>query len=72
MRLVGVLFALARAAAEHLLEKDAGLDRPQEDDVFQVGDIDARGQQIDGDDDARLGAVAEFADELQGPIDYGR
>ena len=37
VRLVGVLLALARAAAEHLLEQDAGLHRAQEDDELQVG-----------------------------------
>ena len=52
VRLVGVPLALARAAAEHLLEEDAGLHRPQEDDELEVGDVDAGGQQVDGDDDA--------------------
>ena len=40
--LSGILLALARAAAEHLLEQDARLHRPQEDDELEVGDVDAR------------------------------
>ena len=54
--LSGILLALARAAAEHLLEEDAGLHRAQEDDELEVGDVDAGGEQVDGDDDARVRA----------------
>ncbi len=69
VRFVGVLFPLARAAAEHLLEQNAGTDRAQEHDDFQIGDVDAGGHEIDRDDDARVLAIAEFADALQRPID---
>ena len=58
----------AGAAAEHLLEQDAGLDRPQEDDELQVGDVDTGRQQVDGDNDFRVRPVAELADLLQRPI----
>ena len=37
--LVPVPLTFAGAAAEHLLEQDAGLNRAQEDDVLQVGDV---------------------------------
>ncbi len=67
--LVRVLLALAGAAAEHLLEQDARLHRPQEDDELQVRDVDAGGEQVDGHDDARVGPVAELADALQRPVD---
>ena len=67
--LVRVLLALAGAAAEHLLEEDARLHRPQEDDELQVGDVHAGRQQVDGDDDAGVRAVAELADALQRPVD---
>ena len=60
---------MPRAAAEHLLEQDARLDRAQEDDELEVGDVDAGRQQVDGDDDRRVRAVAELADALQRPID---
>lgn len=69
MRLVGVALTLARAAAEHLLEEDARLYRPQEHDVFEVGDVHAGRQQVDSDDDAGVGAVAELPDALQRPVD---
>ncbi len=45
------------------------LDRTQEDDELQVGDVDAGGQQVDGDNDLRVRAVAELADPLQGSVD---
>ena len=63
--LVRVLLALAGAAAEHLLEQDAGLDRAEEDDELQVGDVHAGAHQVHGDGDAGVGAVAELADALQ-------
>ena len=56
MRLVGNVLALARAAAEHLLEEDAGLDRPQEDDELQVRDVHAGGEHVHGHDDRRAWA----------------
>ena len=58
-----------RAAAEHLLEQDAGLHRAQEDEELEVGDVDAGGEQVDGDDDFGVRPVAELADPLQRPID---
>ena len=69
--LSGMLLALARAAPQHLLEQDAGLDRPQEDDELQVGNVHAGGQQVHRDHDAGLRAVAELADLLQRPIRLG-
>jgi hypothetical protein len=63
--LVGMALALARAAAEHLLEQDARLHRAQEDDELQVGDVHAGGQQVHRDDDAGVLAVAELADALE-------
>ena len=70
--LSGNVLALARAAAEHLLEQDARLHRPQEDDELQVGDVDAGREQIDRDDDARVRPVAELADSLQAADRRGR
>ena len=52
--LVGVPLALARPTAQHLLEQDAALHRPQEDDELQVRDVHARGQKIDCDRDAGI------------------
>ena len=72
MGFVGVFLALARAAAQHLLEEDARLDRAQENDDLQVGDVHAGGHEIDGDDDAGVLPVAELADALQRAIDRGR
>ena len=51
--LVDVL-AEPRAAPLHLLVEDGAAQRPDEDDVLDVGGIEAGGQQIDGDRDARL------------------
>ncbi len=67
--LVGVLLALARAAADHLLEEDAALHRAQEDDELQVGDVHAGGEQVDGHRNARGRPVAELADLLQRTVD---
>src|SRR5262249_5597235 len=37
----------------------------QEDDEFEGRNVDARRQHVDGDDDLRLGAIAEFTNPLQ-------
>jgi hypothetical protein len=50
--------------AEHLLEQDARLHRPQEHDELQVRDVHAGGEQVDSHDDAGVGPVAELADAL--------
>ncbi len=47
------------------------LDRPQEDDELQVGDVHAGGEHVHGDDDAGFGPVAELADALQRPVHVG-
>ena len=62
------MLALAGAPAEHLLEQDAGFDRAQEDDEFEVGDVHAGREHVHGDDDAGLLAVAELANLLKGPV----
>ena len=62
----------AGAAAEHLLEQDAGLDRTQEDEEFKVGNIDASREQIDRHDDLRVRPIAELADLLQRSVDTSR
>jgi hypothetical protein len=67
--LVSVALALASSPAQHLLEQDAALDGPQEDDELEIGDVDAGRQQIDGDRDAGIGAMAELPDALQRPVD---
>ncbi len=64
--LVGVALAFTGASAHHLREQDAGLDGTEKNDVFEIGDIDAGGEHVDGDDDAGGGAVAELADALEG------
>ena len=56
VRLVGEVLALAGAAAEHLLEEDARLDRAQEDDELQIGDVHTGGQHVDRHDDCRAWA----------------
>ena len=71
MRFVGILLPLAGAAAEHLLEEDAGFDRAQKDDEFQVRDIHAGGEHVHRDDNAGLRAVAELADALERPVNRG-
>ncbi len=60
--------ALQRSPPEHLLEEDAGLHGPQEDDELERRDVDARREHVDGHDDAGVRAVAELADPLQGPV----
>src|SRR5262245_49434099 len=42
MGLVGKVLALARAAAKHLLEQNAGLNGTQKHDELQIGNIDSR------------------------------
>ncbi len=61
--------AKASAAAEHLLEQDPRLDRPQQDQELEIRDVDAGREQVDRDDDAGLRPVAELADPLQRPVD---
>ena len=48
------VFAQPRAAPLHLLVEDGAAQRAHEHDVFHVGRVKARGQQIDRDSDARL------------------
>ena len=68
MGFIREFLAFAGAAAHHLGEEDAGFDGAEEDDVFEVGNIDAGGEHVDGDGDAGGGAVAEFADLLEGAV----
>ena len=49
----------SRRAAEHLLEEDARLDAAQEDERRDCGDVDARREQVDRHDDARIRFVLE-------------
>ena len=67
--LVGGLFAQSRATPKHLLEQYSRLDGPQEDQELEVRDVDPGRQEVDGHDDAGVGAVAELADALEGPVD---
>jgi len=69
MRFVFVDRAFAGAAAEHLLKQNAGFYRPQEDDVFKIGNVYTGRKHVHGDDDGRLRPVAEFANALQRPVD---
>ncbi len=69
MGFVREAFAFAGAAAHHLGKEDAGFDWAQEDDVFEIGNVDAGGEHVDGDDDAGRGAIAELADVLQRTVD---
>ena len=57
--------AFTRVASEHLHPEDARLDRAQEDDELQRGNVHAGGEHVHGDDDLGIGAVAEFADALE-------
>ena len=66
------LVALARAAPEHLLEQDARLHRPQEDDELEVGDVHAGREQVDARRRSRVRPVAELADALERAVDVGR
>jgi hypothetical protein len=65
MRFVGILLALARAAPHHLRKQDARPHGPQEHNVFQVGNVHARGEHIHRHHDAGTGPIPEFADRLQ-------
>ena len=61
--------AAARAASEHLLPQDARLHRAQEHDELQRRDVHAGREHVHGDDDLRIGAVAELADALKRAVD---
>ena len=65
---MGAGLALASAAPEHLLEQDARLDGPKEDDEFEIGNIHACRHQVYGDHDAGIRPIAELADALQRAI----
>src|SRR5439155_9656874 len=71
VRLVGILLAFAGAAAQHLFKQNAGLHRAQEDDEFQIGNIDAGREHIDRDNNSRIGPIAKFSDALQWAICCG-
>jgi len=68
VRLVEKLLALAGATPKHLLEENARLYLPQEDDGLQIRDVDAGRHEVDRNDDACLRTVAKFADPLERPI----
>lgn len=54
----------ANAAALHLLEEHAALDRPHEHDDLDRPDVGAGADHVHGDGDARLEAVAERLDQV--------
>src|SRR5262249_41767518 len=68
VRLVRELLALARTAAQHLLEQNEGLDRAKQDDELQIRDVYAGREHVHCDDDARIGPVAELANALKRAI----
>ena len=63
--LLADLVAQARGAAEHLVEQDAAVDPAQEDEVADLGHVDAGGEQVHGDGDVGLALVLVAADQLQ-------
>ena len=63
--LLADLVAQAGGAAEHLVEQDAAVDPAQEDEVADLGHVDAGGQQVHRDRDVRQALVLEAADQLQ-------
>jgi hypothetical protein len=56
--------AAAGGAADHLLVQDARTDAAHEHDVADGGHVDAGGQQVNGDGDARVALVFIAGDEL--------
>jgi hypothetical protein len=58
--------AQAGGAPEHLVEQDAAAHLTQEDQVADLGDVDAGGQQVHGDGDIGLALVLVATDQLQG------
>ena len=67
--LVRVLLALTGTPAKDLLEEDARLDRPQQDDELQVRDVHAGRHEVDAHHDAGVRSVAELADALERAVD---
>src|SRR5439155_17354671 len=65
VRLVRGVEPLPSATPQHLFKEDARLHRPQEHDELKVGDVHAGREQVHGDSDARLLAVAELSDSLE-------
>ena len=59
--LAGLL--VARAAADHLPELDARLHRLHEDQIDDLGDVDAGVEHVHGDGDARQVVLLELGDE---------
>ena len=53
------------ARPEHLVEEDAAVHPAQEDEVADLGHVDAGREQVDGDGDVRVALVLVAADELQ-------
>ncbi|AKF08974.1 hypothetical protein [Sandaracinus amylolyticus] len=63
--LLADLVAAARRTAEHLVVEDASLRAPHEDDAGDRRDVDAGGEETDGDRDVWEPLVLEAADELE-------
>ena len=63
--LLADLVAQAGGAPEHLVEQDAAVHPAQEDQVADLGHVDAGGEQVDGDRDVGVALVLVAADELQ-------
>jgi len=66
-----------RAAPDHLPELDPGVDRLEEDEIRDLGDVDARVQHIHGDGDVRrlvgLGEVVDQTLRISGVVvDHAR
>ena len=60
--------AEAGRAAEHLLVEDPALDAAEEDEVNDVGHVDPRREEVDGDGHLRVLLVTEVADERARPV----
>ena len=60
-----------RSPAEHLYPENAGLHGSQKDDELQGRNIHAGGEHIHRNGHLGIGAVAEFADLLEGPVHAG-
>src|SRR5690349_11545166 len=65
MGLVGKVLTFTSAAAKHLLEQNARLNRAEKHNELKIRNIDSRGKKIDGHGNRRKLAVAKLANALK-------
>lgn len=69
VRLVRKPLALSGPPAQHLLEENSALHRPQKHDELEVRDVDSRGEQVNRNSNAWVRAVPKLPDSLEWSID---